>query len=260
MFDTAAQSMPFIRHIEVVDSTHKCAIDWLNKEHPPEGSVVWADYQTAGIGRFSRSWSSNKGQNILSSHIYYPHFLQPAHAFMLNMAASMSVYKCLKIKGIAEARIKWPNDVLVDGKKIAGILIHNQLASHQIKGSVISIGLNVNQQEFQGIEERATSMALCLGQKLELAEVFSQSQEVLKLYYDIIKYSKEQLRANYLDNLLGRHTPAQFITSDGEAIFARIQNIGYEGALTLLSAGETHAYGLNELRQLYDKSNDNNNR
>ena len=255
MFDIVIDSMHVVRHIKVLESTHKEAIGWLNEQRPPEGSAIRADFQTSGIGRFNRTWRSEQGQNLLASFIFYPGFIPPAEAFVLNMAASLAVCDCLETNGLSDVQIKWPNDVLVGSKKMAGILIHNQLSGQQIKGSVISIGLNVNQTSFSEPVSHATSMRIIHGESYSVETVFGQLHELLHSYYENIKYFKDRLRAAYLNQLLGRHEDARFITSHGEGILARIENIGPDGSLTLVSADGLQAFGLHELRQSYDASN-----
>jgi BirA family biotin operon repressor/biotin-[acetyl-CoA-carboxylase] ligase len=153
------------------------------EEDAPAGTVVVAEEQTAGRGRFGRAWVSPAGQNLYLTLLLRP----PLEKLrVLSMATPLAV--CLAIEDVAGVRgqIKWPNDVLLSGRKAAGILIESELSGHQPRYSLVGIGLNVNSDpsadpEISGI---ATSVKLALGREVAretvLAAVLNQFERLYK--------------------------------------------------------------------------------
>jgi BirA family biotin operon repressor/biotin-[acetyl-CoA-carboxylase] ligase len=146
-----------------------------------EGTVILAEEQTAGKGRLKRAWLSPKG-SISLSIILHP---TPAQLPALIMVASLAVVHCIeKVSGLA-AQIKWPNDVLVNNKKVCGILIESDVRGKAVDYAVIGIGLNVNLKisDFPEIAATATSLSSELGRELKLPEVIGcLLLEVERLY------------------------------------------------------------------------------
>ena len=186
-----------------VDSTNSYAQNLITSNKHTEGTIVLADFQTSGRGQGSNGWESEKSSNILMSLIIMPHFLTPTQQFYLNMAVSLAVSNAVREVADIKAIIKWPNDILVNQKKIAGILIRNTIDSKRINSSVIGIGLNVNQTKFQDHVLTPTSLLLETGVKKELTEVFDFLILKLRNYYDMLSENKfEKLKSLYLSELL----------------------------------------------------------
>lgn len=148
-------------HLKEVDSTNSFASGLLS-EQAPEGTVISADWQSAGKGQRNAVWKSNAGCNLMLSVILYPRFLSPQKTFDLNRMVSLSVWETVHhFLPDRSVNIKWPNDILVDGKKIAGILLENQLEASRVRSAVAGIGMNVLQKEFpDGFKRRPTSVSL----------------------------------------------------------------------------------------------------
>jgi BirA family biotin operon repressor/biotin-[acetyl-CoA-carboxylase] ligase len=144
-------------HLESVDSTNTWAKEHAHEFSPDVVSVISATEQTGGRGRYSRTWISPKGQNLTFSFALFPTEGAP---FTYCQLASLALQEFLHTHGIA-AQIKWPNDLLVNGKKIAGLLTEH-LEVNNTPFIVLGIGLNVNMnaQEVAQIPQAATSMAL----------------------------------------------------------------------------------------------------
>lgn len=138
---------------EEIDSTN----EWLKRLAPdgePEGSLAVADIQTAGKGRRGRRWSAPAGSSIAMSLLLRPDF-SPEYASMMTPLMGMAVAKCCADFGLPVG-IKWPNDVIVDGKKICGILTEMQLKGIEIDYVIIGTGINVN---LKGFPEELTNTA-----------------------------------------------------------------------------------------------------
>ncbi len=139
------------------------------KKGAREGTVVVAEEQTAGRGRLKRAWLSPRG-SIALSVILHP---TPAQLPYLIMVASLAVVHCIeKVSGL-KTQIKWPNDVLVNNKKVCGILIESDVRGSAVDYAVIGIGLNVNLNtaDFPDIATTATSLSSELGRKLSRREI-----------------------------------------------------------------------------------------
>ena len=145
--------------LESVDSTNDVA-----KRHISDIdnlSVLSALEQTAGRGQRGNSWTSAPGENLMFSIVLKSPALMAEEHFALNEIAALSVSEFLSTYGI-KAQIKWPNDIYVDEKKICGILIENSFRGKSISSSIIGIGLNINQRNFNVNLPNPTSMLLCL--------------------------------------------------------------------------------------------------
>ncbi len=149
---------------------------------------VVAERQTGGRGTKGRSFSSEKGGVYLSLLRYYRNF-PASEAFLVMERAAVAVCKTLEAFGLAP-KIKWANDVLVNGKKICGILIENVFSGNQIKNSVIGVGLNVNNFLPSELDGLATTMKSELGKAMDVAEVEKRLKENLLLPFDKDEYQK----------------------------------------------------------------------
>src|SRR5688572_19765009 len=129
-----------ILKLDAVDSTNTYATTLLKNQKPPEGLIIQAFHQTAGRGQMGTNWHSPAGESLTFSVILTPTFLKVDQQFYLNMAVSLGVYEYLTTKGVAGGLIKWPNDILVQRKKLAGILIENALQGNKIQHSIIGVG------------------------------------------------------------------------------------------------------------------------
>lgn len=132
-----------IRHFKTVSSTNDLAMN-LGAQGEPEGIVVTADYQTHGRGRFRRKWVSPRGKNLLFSILLRPE-VKATKAPLLTHLAAHSVKEVLEEKvSKREITLKRPNDVLIDGKKVAGILVEGRTERGIVHYAAVGIGLNVN--------------------------------------------------------------------------------------------------------------------
>ena len=149
----------------------------------PEGTVVIAEEQAAGRGRFDRSWVSPRGQNLYFSVLLRP---SPVQLPYVNMAATMAVYRSVQdFTGLAPA-IKWPNDVRVSGRKLSGIMIETAVEGAEVTQTIVGIGLNVNfdPSRFPEIASFATSLSRETGQKVDRTRVL---RVVLEQFDDLYR-------------------------------------------------------------------------
>lgn len=131
----------------------------------PDGTAIVAEYQGNGRGRFSRGWFSPKGKNVLVNLLLRPTFLQPTDAPKCTLLAAVAVAKTMRDFGV-DAAIKWPNDVVYDGKKITGMLTEMHTAEDAVDYISIGIGMNVNMTCEEcplEIRDKAMSMRIATG-------------------------------------------------------------------------------------------------
>ena len=159
-----------IIHIDEVDSTN----NWL-REHANSSPdslsndspiCVVAEYQTAGKGCGTNRWESERGKNLLISLLIHPTEVSANRQFAISQWVSVALCELLERYTQKKVQIKWPNDIYVEDKKIAGILIENTLHGDHIKDSIIGIGLNVNQWEFHSDAPNPVSLCQLLGHEL----------------------------------------------------------------------------------------------
>ncbi|HZV11678.1 MAG TPA: biotin--[acetyl-CoA-carboxylase] ligase [Candidatus Kapabacteria bacterium] len=148
----------------------------------PEGLVIGADVQTAGRGRFNRSWESSAGDNLLFSVLLRPPFPIRQYA-LLNFLASLSVAEAIEQYPSLHATLHWPNDVYINSKKVCGILSETGVESASI---IIGIGLNVNQNEFSPELAHASSLARECGHSLDRGRLLHILLKMLDENYDAV--------------------------------------------------------------------------
>jgi BirA family biotin operon repressor/biotin-[acetyl-CoA-carboxylase] ligase len=160
------------KHIKLdkIGSTNSYLYDLNTVTKQVNGTIVSARNQTLGKGQKGNTWHTEEDKNLTFSVLTYPK-TKPKYAFYLNIIASLAVHKALSDLNI-HAKIKWPNDILVNKKKIGGILIENQINADGINQSIIGIGLNVNQSVFK-TNLNATSI-LNEGVSVEINDILNQ--------------------------------------------------------------------------------------
>ena len=156
-----------IERLQSVDSTNKYIEKYVKGG---ENAVVCADEQTGGMGTKGRSFCSEKGGLYVSRLVFYDN-LDAKDCYKINVNAAMAVVKTLLAYGI-KPQIKWPNDILVGGKKICGILIKNALSGNKISYSITGTGINVNNDLPEELKNIATNMKTECGKELDLNAVF----------------------------------------------------------------------------------------
>jgi len=171
-----------VKFLEETDSTNRVAREWA-QAGAPEGALVVADYQTAGRGRFDRKWFAPPGECLLFSLILRPDCGQE-YLGLINLAAAVALCRSLAGEGIA-ARIKWPNDVMIAGRKAAGLLSETTPSGALGEPAVIlGLGLNVAVTSFPPeIGGSATSLAL-EGQIIERQNILEAFLRELKTLYE----------------------------------------------------------------------------
>lgn len=240
-----------IIHHDQTDSTNKEAINWITKKDPIEGTVIMADYQTAGRGQFDRTWQSERGLNIMLSVILKPQFLHPTRQFYLNKMASVAVADAIYNTSGLSTRVKWPNDIYCNESKLAGILIQNFLTAKVIRHTVVGIGININQKSFSDKLGNASSVFLETGRIHDRASVTDNLLESLNKTYILLREKPEKLKESYMNKLLGFKELRIF--DDGIRRFeGRIKGIDEYGRLLVDSDMGLKSYDNNSIKMCFE--------
>lgn len=173
-----------VRYFSQVDSTNKTAKEIASTENG-HGTVVIAEEQTEGRGRLGRSWSSPKHKGIWMSILVRPD-ISPTDATKVTQITAASIYKALSEMGI-ETKIKWPNDIILNRKKVCGILTEMSSEMMQINYMVIGIGINVNQDKEEmpcDLREKATSLKIEAGEDVSRKELVGRILNNFEYFYN----------------------------------------------------------------------------
>jgi BirA family transcriptional regulator, biotin operon repressor / biotin---[acetyl-CoA-carboxylase] ligase len=221
----------FIRQTSV-GSTNTFAAELIQKERPEEGTVILTEFQEKGRGQRETSWESNKGENLLASFIFYPSLTVADH-FLFNQCIALSVHEMIKTELKKNVMIKWPNDILVNEKKIAGILIETGISGNQFQYAIAGIGINVNQARFREYSPGATSFFLETGKLFLIKDVLNRLCICFSKWYNILNEKNfDLIRIFYLSKLYRKGELSRFEISN-ERIIATINGINEDGRLLL---------------------------
>lgn len=233
-----------------LDSTNNYVAKQLLAGTYEPGVVILAHFQTEGRGRRGKFWQSSSGENLTFSFALDTDFL-PAHQnFILAKAVSVGIYAFLESILNAEIRIKWPNDMLVSGRKIAGILIESKWVKGH-KKTIVGIGLNINQTHFPEYV-KATSIALELGQKIRMNGLLQKLLNALNAEISLMHKDRFTLIENrYIERLYGTDSWVNF-HSQSRNFKGQIRAVDQEGVLLVKSkSGGAVNYRSNEVRISY---------
>jgi BirA family biotin operon repressor/biotin-[acetyl-CoA-carboxylase] ligase len=225
-------------------STNTLLAELAAKQNLSEGTVVITGFQTAGRGQRGSIWTVEPEQNITASFLLHPHFLDAHQQFALTEWVAAAIADTLRANTRGFVQIKWPNDVMINQRKVCGVLIENLLGGKSISQTIVGIGLNVNQQEFPFAG--ATSLRLENNQTCALPEVFETLCENLERGYLELRAGRS-LHEQYLQSLygLGKLLPFQDAVGEFEGI---IEGINPAGQLVVRRGGVPHAYGIKDIQ------------
>jgi len=177
---------------DTIDSTNTFARS-LKEKDAPHGTLVVADEQTAGKGRQERQWRSQKGKNLLFSLILKPAFPQEKIR-LLPFATALAAADAVEMETGCSVECKWPNDLLVARKKVAGMLIETTMQDEVVKNAILGIGINVNQTVFaDDLKEKATSLRLHSSKDFDRVHLLCEVLGELENRYDQLEQFSSQL-------------------------------------------------------------------
>lgn len=219
-----------------------------------EGALVVADMQTAGRGRRGRTWNSPAGINVYFTLILKPEYV-PDKASMVTLVMAMAVAEGIRKTCGVEAGIKWPNDIVINGKKVCGILTEMSVERDFIHHVVIGVGINVGLQEFAPeIAATATSLQAECGEKISKAELVVNVMKAFEKYYDRFKRNTDlsMLMEDYNALLVNREREVCVLDPGGKytGVSRGINDTGEllveleDGSMKAVYAGEVSVRGV----------------
>jgi BirA family biotin operon repressor/biotin-[acetyl-CoA-carboxylase] ligase len=227
---------------------------WLkeNSATLPHGSVAITDNQTAGRGQRGNSWEAEPGKNLTFSILLRPTQLHPSQQFLISEIVSLAVVNALRdalAPTITPERVtvKWPNDIYVDDRKIAGILIEHSINASAIQQTVVGIGLYVNQTHFLSDAPNPVSMTALTGLTYPLPDLLSAIVEPIIATID--PSLRDDVHTDYLCQLWrADNLPHRFAYPDGTPFEATINTIDPDGFLSLtLTNGTIQRFAFKEV-------------
>jgi BirA family biotin operon repressor/biotin-[acetyl-CoA-carboxylase] ligase len=236
-----------IVYLDVVTSTNTLAREWLQAGEAIEGLVILANEQTQGRGQLNSVWESNSGKNLLCTVVLSPTFLPIAQQTYLNMAICLAMFDTVNTFAPGTS-IKWPNDIYINKKKVAGLLLENTIQGNNIKNSIAGIGLNVNQSEF-GMKT-ATSLLNETRQIFVVDEILQLLLKQINQRYGMIKLKQwEVINKEYHQNLLGLNQERTFKTQT-EEFTGTIKGVDKHGQLMVKRGDTINTYRVKEISML----------
>lgn len=241
-----------IRVYDSVDSTNSEA-KRAAENGGPHGLLIIGEQQTAGRGRRGRAWKSPKGEGVFMTLLLKPE-IEPGNASMLTLVMGMAVRDGLEAAAGLSAQIKWPNDIVCDGKKLCGILTEMSAQIDYINHIVIGVGINVHNREFpEEVSRIATSVYQQTGQRISRAQLIGEILNRFEMYY--AEYLKTQdlreLKNVYNMHLInrGRRVHVYDIKKDFTGTALGINEKGEllvetGDGITAVSAGEVSVRGI----------------
>ena len=199
-----------IQHFPELYSTQQYLSEQIQLNNLVEGTVVWADYQTNGYGKESNRWLSEQGANLTFSFLLRPTFLLAENSFSLTQSVALGISDFL-LPWLPEVKVKWPNDIWINHRKICGFITDSQLIGKCFQTAVCGIGLNINQQQFCGEAIQGTSLALQTGQTYDLEDCLHGLLRALKVRYEQLKNGElETINRDYHERLFLKNIPHRY--------------------------------------------------
>jgi len=236
--------------LDELSSTNDYLKELLSNIKPlAEGTAIMARYQTKGRGQRGSSWLTAKDENLTFSFLLYPDNLAGDETFRLNMLICLGIQQALAQYNI-NATVKWPNDIYVQDKKIAGILIENKLKGGIVRSSIIGVGINVNQRSFPAaIAEKATSLLLETQAEAPLViEEFCVNilDQILHHYQTQSTQDAKEILSAYNNELYRRGVPAKFLVQEKEQTGC-ILGVNMQGKLAVDMGERVEHFDLKEI-------------
>ena len=239
-----------IIQIDRVSSTNNYAAKLLNQTKIPFGAVIMAQFQDDGRGQRGAVWQSKSGENLLFSAILDGSLMKECPPFYLSKCVAVSIKDTLSFFLKHKIHLKWPNDVLVERRKIAGVLIESQWKGNNLFSSIIGVGLNVNQTHFEyGFD--ATSMKLLSANDYDLKEVLQVLCTKLNFNFNrILSKEYSDLQQDYLSSLYKYNEKTHFKIGDKlEEVV--LKDVNENGMVSLeMLGGKIKEYDFSQARQI----------
>lgn len=237
--------------LDAIDSTNDFLKGLASKQFVENFTVVTAEIQTKGKGQMGSVWVAEKGKNLTMSVLIKDVLIDLNQIYTLNIAVALAVVRALQSFKIPELAIKWPNDIMSYNYKIGGILIENSIKIDGSVTSIVGIGININQTNFENLP-KGSSLAVIAKQEFDKQAVLVAILKELKDAMIVLKTNPDSLWREYLNLLFKKNVPVPFELPDGDRFMGIIQGVSAHGKLQILLENDAVVqYNIKEIQMLY---------
>ena len=223
--------------LQSVDSTNNYATALIHEGMAQHGTVVFAHRQTKGKGQRNKTWVTGEEANIAMSVIVEPRGLLLSKLFLLSMATANAVFNFFSYYAKDQTKVKWPNDLYWNDRKAGGILIENILSGSDWRFAVVGIGININQTDFPGLQNRAVSLKQITGKDYDVLQLARELCSHLENSFKHMYSGEEMIKSNYHNNLYKLNEQVR-LKKDARVFNATIKGVTQNGELITQQATE----------------------
>ncbi len=217
-----------------VDSTNSTLKEMATQQNLPEGFCLLSNYQRSGRGQYGKDWESSPGQNLLMSLFLKPNYLPASESYRLTMSVCLALWDLGNELGL-ETCIKWPNDWLIENRKLAGVLAESNLRGPRMETCIVGIGINVLQKEFP--YPNASSLSLELKRDPEIMDLFSQFATHLDFRYAQLRFQQWDSQHREFEQILYGKENFVPVLRNGEKLYLRCVGVKPDGELLVVWKG-----------------------
>lgn len=238
--------------LDAIDSTNDFLKELARNQSLENFTAVVARAQHRGRGQMGTQWVSEPDKNLIMSVLLKDIPLKIEDVFVLNALVSVAVIEAIRSLGIPNLSVKWPNDIMSESKKIGGILVENSLKTDTTITSVIGLGLNVNQLQFNQLPH-ASSLRIQSGKEFEIDDLMLRVLDQIKILYPLIVEGKyDALWECYHNHLFRKDIPTVFEDVSKKRFMGIIERVNPQGKLEVrLENDDIASYFLKEIQMFY---------
>jgi len=237
--------------LDAIDSTNDFLKAMAANNETSDFTVVTAENQTKGRGQMGAVWNSEIGKNLIMSILVKEVLSDVADVFDLNIVVALSVVAVLKKQEIPDLSIKWPNDIMSANKKIGGILIENSIKSDGSIYSIVGLGLNVNQTNFENLP-KASSLAVVTARIFDKENLLIDIVASMKMHIGKLSENKTALWQEYERELFRKEMPTVFEDQHAQRFMGIIKGVSESGRLqVLLESDQMKDFEIKQIQMLY---------
>lgn len=238
--------------LDAINSTNDFLKDFARNQFVENLTVVLAVDQQKGKGQRGSEWTSDPGKNLTFSVLIKDLVLDSSMIFNLNIAVTVSLYETLKELTNINIAIKWPNDIMAENSKIAGILIENVFQHTREVYSIVGVGLNVNQISFD-LLNNVTSLCLLENKEFDLDSILNIFLLKLKQNISLLKNNQQNILWKiYLEKLFKKNIPTTFEDENKQKFMGIIKGVSLTGQLLVILEDDTiKKFSVKEIKMLY---------
>ncbi|HQZ24659.1 MAG TPA: biotin--[acetyl-CoA-carboxylase] ligase [Flavobacterium sp.] len=237
--------------LDAIDSTNEFLKGLSSNQLLENFTVVTAENQTKGKGQMGAVWNSEPSKNLIMSVLVTDFVTDINQIFDINIVVSVSIIQVLQDLNIPELSIKWPNDIMSYNKKIGGILIENSIKSDGSINSIVGLGLNVNQMNFENLP-KASSLALICNATFDKEEILLKIIENLEQNVELWFHNSDYFWSFFANRLFKKGVPMPFEDQNQQNFMGIIQGVSPIGKLEILLEDDSISeFDIKEIQMLY---------